>query len=146
MSVEHNTRDFDPDIVTDLRELMSYGGYLRYDALAPVLTRIARVMQIQLTVFEADPPAHALLTEMPYTFRGIYENAAENWAADEACEELVDLEDNSQLWRFRHLKTVQRIIGLKTATGGSRAAAILQKVLELTFFPELFAGRPASGS
>ena len=70
---------------------------------------------------------------------------SEHWAAYEACEELVDLEDNFQLWRFRHLKTVQRIIGFKTGTGGSSGVAFLQKALELTFFPELFAVRTEIG-
>ena len=41
----------------------------------------------------------------------IYADPERNWAAYETCEELVDLEDNFQLWRFRHLKTVERIIG-----------------------------------
>ena len=79
--------------------------------------------------------------ELIPVFRSIYENADQNWAEYEACEELVDLEDNFQLWRFRHLKTVQRIIGMKHGTGGSSGAAFLQKALELTFFPELFAVR-----
>ena len=65
----------------------------------------------------------------------------DHWRAYETCEELVDLEDNFQLWRFRHLKTVQRIIGMKRGTGGSSGVAFLQKALELTFFPELFAVR-----
>ena len=64
-----------------------------------------------------------------------------HWAAYETCEELVDLEDNFQLWRFRHLKTVERIIGFKTGTGGSSGVPFLQRALELTFFPELFAVR-----
>ena len=68
-----------------------------------------------------------------------------NWGAYEACEELVDLEDNFQLWRFRHLRTVQRTIGMKAGTGGSSGAAFLQKALELTFFPELFAVRTEIG-
>ena len=54
---------------------------------------------------------------------------------------LVDLEDNFQLWRFRHLKTVERIIGSKTGTGGSSGAPFLRRALELTFFPELYAVR-----
>jgi tryptophan 2,3-dioxygenase len=284
MPVEHNTREFEPEIVTDFRERMSYSSYLgldvllsaqrpvsdpehhdellfiiqhqttelwlklvlhelraamaflRADQLAPALKSIARVKHIQrtlteqwsvlatltpteysqfrdslgsssgfqswqyravefalgnknrrmLSVFESDPQAHALLTEMLEApsiydeflrylhragfaipadvlardvteawelhpgliamFRGIYENATEHWAAYEACEELVDLEDNFQLWRFRHLKTVQRIIGMKRGTGGSSGAAFLQKALELTFFPELFAVRTEIGS
>jgi len=72
-------------------------------------------------------------------------HAADNWAAYEACEELVDLEDNFQLWRFRHLRTVQRTIGMKTGTGGSSGVTFLQKALERTFFPELFAVRTEIG-
>jgi tryptophan 2,3-dioxygenase len=79
--------------------------------------------------------------ELVDTFREIYENATEHWQAYEACEELVDLEDNFQLWRFRHMKTVARIIGMKRGTGGSSGVGFLQKALELTFFPELYAVR-----
>ena len=79
--------------------------------------------------------------ELVPVFARIYENADEHWAAYETCEELVDLEDNFQLWRFRHLKTVRAHIGMKTGTGGSSGAPFLQKALELTFFPELYAVR-----
>jgi tryptophan 2,3-dioxygenase len=89
--------------------------------------------------------AHEFSPELVPVFKHIYENAAENWGAYEACEELVDLEDNFQLWRFRHLRTVQRTIGMKTGTGGSTGADFLQKALELTFFPELFAVRTEIG-
>ena len=78
-------------------------------------------------------------------FTSVYEDADENWAVYETCEELVDLEDNFQLWRFRHLKTVERIIGMKTGTGGSSGAPFLKKALELTFFPELYAVRTSVG-
>ena len=63
----------------------------------------------------------------------------------EACEELVDLEDNFQLWRFRHLKTVERTIGSKRGTGGSSGVPFLRRALELTFFPELYAVRAEIG-
>ncbi|MEV8213131.1 tryptophan 2,3-dioxygenase [Leifsonia sp. NPDC077715] len=284
MADADNTREFDPDIVTDFRERMSYGSYLdldtllsaqrpvshpehhdellfiiqhqttelwlklvlhelesardllRADDLPPALKRIARVKHIQrtlteqwsvlatltpteyaefrgflgnssgfqsyqyravefvlgnknrrmLSVFESDPAAHALLAELlaapsiydeflrylaragfavPATlldrdvtqahvftpelvpvFREIYEHANEHWPEYEACEEFVDLEDNFQLWRFRHLKTVQRTIGMKTGTGGSSGSAFLQKALDLTFFPELYAVRTEIGA
>ncbi|MDR6971859.1 tryptophan 2,3-dioxygenase [Leifsonia shinshuensis] len=279
-----NTREFDPDIVTDFRERMSYGSYLdldtllsaqrpvsrpahhdellfiiqhqttelwlklvlhelesardllRADDLSPALKRIARVKHIQrtlteqwsvlatltpteyaefrgflgnssgfqsyqyravefvlgnknrrmLSVFESDPAAHALLSalleapsiydeflrylaragfavpealldrdvtqahvftpELVPVFRDIYEHATDHWREYEACEEFVDLEDNFQLWRFRHLKTVQRTIGMKTGTGGSSGAGFLQKALDLTFFPELYAVRTEIGA
>ncbi len=90
--------------------------------------------------------AHELVPELVPVFKDIYENAGKYWGAYEACEELVDLEDNFQLWRFRHLRTVQRTIGMKTGTGGSTGAAFLRKALDLTFFPELFAVRTEIGA
>lgn len=70
-------------------------------------------------------------------FKLIYEAPAEHWAAYEMCEKLIDVEEYFQLWRFRHLKTVERIIGFRKGTGGSSGVGFLQKALELTFFPEL---------
>lgn len=69
---------------------------------------------------------------------GIYADPVGNWEVYEACEELVDLEDNFQVWRFRHLRTVQRIIGGKSGTGGSSGVPFLRRALDLTFFPELY--------
>jgi tryptophan 2,3-dioxygenase len=89
--------------------------------------------------------AHVFTPELVPVFRHIYEHAADHWEAYEACEELVDLEENFQLWRFRHLKTVERTIGIKRGTGGSSGAAFLRKALELTFFPELYAVRTEIG-
>jgi tryptophan 2,3-dioxygenase len=54
------------------------------------------------------------------------------------CEKLVDLEERFQLWRFRHLSTVRRIIGHRRGTGGSSGVGFLKKALDLVFFPELW--------
>ncbi len=281
---DDNTREFDPDIVTDFSDRMSYGSYLdlptllsaqkpvsvpehhdellfiiqhqttelwlklvlhelesardllRADELAPALKRIARVKHIQrtlteqwsvlatltpteyaefrgflghssgfqsyqyravefilgnknrrmLSVFRDDPAAgrhhegvvecpslddellrlhpppgpprpparlerdvteaHVFTPELVPVFLTIYERSGEHWREYEACEELVDLEDDFQLWRFRHLLTVQRTIGMKTGTGGSTGAAFLKKALDLTFFPELYAVRTEIGA
>jgi len=70
-------------------------------------------------------------------FKEIYENPHQHWDAYEMCEKLVDVEEYFQLWRFRHMKTVERIIGFRRGTGGSSGVGFLQKALELTFFPEL---------
>ncbi|QEW01243.1 tryptophan 2,3-dioxygenase [Microbacterium caowuchunii] len=83
--------------------------------------------------------------ELVPVFRTIYENAAEYWDLYEACEELVDIEDNFQLWRFRHLRTVGRTIGTKTGTGGSSGVGFLERALSLTFFPELYRVRTEIG-
>jgi tryptophan 2,3-dioxygenase len=79
-------------------------------------------------------------------FRRIYESTDTPWGIYEACESLVDLEDNFQLWRFRHLLTVRRTIGGKTGTGGSSGLGFLTRALELTFFPELYAVRTEIGT
>jgi tryptophan 2,3-dioxygenase len=76
----------------------------------------------------------------------IYRSATKNWRYYEACEELVDLEDNFQQWRFRHLRTVSRIIGTKAGTGGSAGVAFLERALDQTFFPELYAVRNEIGA
>ncbi|MEE8119403.1 MAG: tryptophan 2,3-dioxygenase family protein [Gammaproteobacteria bacterium] len=78
-------------------------------------------------------------------FLRIYENPGEFWDAYEMCEKLVDVEENFQLWRFRHMKTVERIIGFKRGTGGSSGVAFLKQALELTFFPELIEVRTELG-
>jgi tryptophan 2,3-dioxygenase len=78
-------------------------------------------------------------------FERIYEHTETHWEAYHFCEQLVDIEVNFQLWRFRHLKTVERIIGYKPGTGGSSGVAFLKKALDLSFFPELFAVRTRIG-
>jgi tryptophan 2,3-dioxygenase len=70
-------------------------------------------------------------------FVQIYEHPEKHWDAYEMCEKLVDVEEYFQLWRFRHMKTVERVIGFRRGTGGSSGVDFLRKALELTFFPEL---------
>ncbi len=71
-------------------------------------------------------------------FKTIYENPDKWWDAYEMAEKLLDVEQYFQMWRFRHLKTVHRIIGLKTGTGGSSGVEFLRRALDLVFFPELW--------
>lgn len=79
-------------------------------------------------------------------FKAIYDAPKRDWEAYELCEELVDVEESFQLWRFRHMKTVQRIIGYKRGTGGSSGVGFLRAALDLTFFPELLDVRTEIGS
>ena len=67
----------------------------------------------------------------------VYRHPEEHWSVYALCEQLVDVEESFQLWRFRHMKTVERIIGFKTGSGGSSGVGFLKKALDLTFFPEL---------
>lgn len=71
-------------------------------------------------------------------FEAIYQDTDRYWREYSLCEDLVDLESQFQLWRFRHMRTVLRIIGFKAGTGGSSGVGFLKQALELTFFPELF--------
>jgi tryptophan 2,3-dioxygenase len=84
--------------------------------------------------------------ELVPVLQRIYENEDRYWAEYELCEKMVDVEESFQLWRFRHLQTVERIIGHKHGTGGSSGVGFLKKALDLTFFPELMDVRTAIGT
>ena len=71
----------------------------------------------------------------------VYQHPEERWDLYELAEKLVDLDHRFQLWRYAHLKTVERIIGYKRGTGGTSGVAYLAKALELRFFPELWSVR-----
>ncbi|MBO1002389.1 tryptophan 2,3-dioxygenase [Pseudogracilibacillus auburnensis] len=68
----------------------------------------------------------------------VYKDVDKYWDLYELAEKLVDIEDWLQQWRFRHMKTVERIIGFKIGTGGSSGVSYLKQVLEHRFFPELW--------
>ena len=68
----------------------------------------------------------------------VYHNSVKEWDLYELAERLVDLDYKFQLWRFTHVKTVERIIGYKRGSGGTSGVAYLTKALDLKFFPELW--------
>ena len=71
----------------------------------------------------------------------VYRDPQQHWALYELAEKLVDLETAFRFWRFRHVSTVERIIGFKTGTGGTAGVSYLRKMLDVVLFPELFALR-----
>jgi tryptophan 2,3-dioxygenase len=71
-------------------------------------------------------------------WRLVYRDVEKHWDLYELAEKLVDLEYRFHLWRFSHMKTVERIIGSKPGTGGTSGVAYLQKALSLRFYPELW--------
>jgi tryptophan 2,3-dioxygenase len=71
----------------------------------------------------------------------IYQAPEQHWMLYELAEKLVDLETAFRTWRFRHVTTVERIIGFKTGTGGTAGVSYLRKMLDVVLFPELFALR-----
>ena len=132
----------DPGEHAQLEELLHAPSL--YDEFLRHLARRGHLVPTDL--LERDvTKAHAFSPALVAVFRAVYEDAQAHWEVYEACEELVDVEENFQLWRFRHLKTVERTIGFKRGTGGSSGVGFLAKALELTFFPELYAVRTEIG-
>lgn len=68
----------------------------------------------------------------------VYRDPAAHWEAYELAEKLVDFEDYFRRWRFNHVTTVERIIGLKRGTGGTGGVSYLRRMLEVELFPELW--------
>jgi tryptophan 2,3-dioxygenase len=130
--------DHHPEAQEMLRELLHEPSL--YDEFLGYLHRQGHEVPAELLERDWTQP-HRFCADLVPTFTRIYEHSHEHWMAYEACEELIDVEDNFQLWRFRHLRTVERIIGSKRGTGGSSGVPFLRKALDLTFFPELYAVR-----
>lgn len=125
-----------------LSELLAQSSI--YDEFIALLAR--RGFAIDYELLNRDVrQAHVFSEPLVAVFRTVYEAPEEYWDLYEACEELVDLEENFQFWRYRHMRTVLRIIGTKQGTGGSSGVNFLEKALQLTFFPELFAVRSELG-
>jgi tryptophan 2,3-dioxygenase len=68
----------------------------------------------------------------------VYRDPERHWALYQLGEKLADLEDAFRLWRFRHLTTVERIIGFKRGTGGTGGVSYLRKMLDVVLFPEIW--------
>lgn len=116
-----------------------------YDEFLRLLAR--RGLKVPSEIVTRDVTrAYQMHEDLVPVIKEIYEHPDQHWDLYEACEELVDIEDNFQFWRFRHLRVVTRTIGRKIGTGGSSGVDFLQRALSLTFFPELFAVRTEIGS
>lgn len=130
--------DHDPQaremLATLLAEPSLYDEFLHYLA--------RRGYAVPVEVLERDVTQPYELNEaLVDTFAQVYAAPSQHWGVYETCEELIDVEDNVQQWRFRHLQVVTRTIGHKRGTGGSSGVDFLRRALDLTFFPELYAVR-----
>lgn len=79
------------------------------------------------------------------SWKAVYAAPERNWLLYDFAERLVDVEDYFRRWRFNHLTTVERIIGMKTGTGNSSGAPYLRRMLEIVLFPELWSVRTHVG-
>jgi tryptophan 2,3-dioxygenase len=73
----------------------------------------------------------------------VYRDPKAHWDLYQLAEELTDLEDAFRLWRFRHVTTVERVIGFKRGTGGTGGVSYLRKMLDVVLFPEIWTLRTA---
>ncbi|WP_077622528.1 tryptophan 2,3-dioxygenase [Sediminibacillus massiliensis] len=125
----------DTDLLKELEA--AYRDTSIYDASIQALSRAGfhiseDVLNRDFTKsYQADETVEAAWIE-------VYKNTHKYWYLYELGEKLVDIEDRFQQWRFRHMKTVERIIGFKVGTGGSSGVNYLKKVLDQRFFPELW--------
>lgn len=113
-----------------------------YDEAIRLLAR--RGFDIPTTCLDRDfSEPYSASVQVEAAWNEIYEKPTANWDLYEFAEKLVDLEYRFQLWRFHHLKTVERVIGFKRGTGGTPGVPYLAKVIEQVFFPELLTVRLA---
>jgi tryptophan 2,3-dioxygenase len=122
-----------------LRSPSLYDEFLRYLSRRGLAIPAERVERDWTQPYERHPA-------VVQVFKTVYEDPDSYWAEYDMCEKLVDLEENFQLWRFRHIKTVERVIGFKRGTGGTAGVAFLRKTLETPLFPELLDVRTEIGA
>jgi tryptophan 2,3-dioxygenase len=76
--------------------------------------------------------------EVEQAWLAVYRDPQRHWDLYQLGEELTDLEDAFRLWRFRHVTTVERIIGFKPGTGGTGGVSYLRRMLDVVLFPEIW--------
>ena len=81
---------------------------------------------------------HAPRAEIVAVFKDIYERPGKQWDAYEMAEKLIDIDEQYALWRYRHVKVVERVIGFKRGTGGTAGVAYLRAMVDDRLFPELW--------
>jgi tryptophan 2,3-dioxygenase len=108
-----------------------------YDEALRLLAR--RGLPVPASHLERDwTQPYAASREVEQAWLTVYRDPQRHWDLYELGEELTDLEDTFRLWRFRHVTTVERIIGFKRGTGGTGGVPYLRKMLEVVLFPEIW--------
>lgn len=108
-----------------------------YDEAIAALARRGFAIAPQVLARDRSLP-HRFDDSVEAAWLTVYRAPREHWELYELAEELVDLEDAFRQWRFRHMTTVERVIGFKRGTGGTSGVAYLRKMLDVVLFPELW--------
>ncbi len=134
--------EHDPPVRAALEALL--GEPTLYDEFLRLLARRGYAVPPEVLGRDVREP-YRVRPALVDVFAEVYASPSQHWGVYETCEELVDIEDLFQQWRFRHLQVVTRTIGHKTGTGGSSGVDFLRRALDLTFFPELYEVRARVG-
>jgi tryptophan 2,3-dioxygenase len=108
-----------------------------YDEVLRLLSQRGYGVPAELLVRDFTQP-YEPSKQVTAAWLSVYHNAEKDWDLYELAERLVELDHRFQIWRFQHMKTVERIIGYKPGTGGTAGVSYLAKALRLRFFPELW--------
>jgi tryptophan 2,3-dioxygenase len=130
--------DSHPEIAAQVKAALEEPGI--YVESLELLARRGFPVPEEILKRDFSKPYHAD-SRVTEAWRLVYRDVETHWDLYELAEKLVDLEYRFHLWRFSHMKTVERIIGHKPGTGGSSGVSYLKKALDLTFYPELWAVR-----
>ncbi|MDQ2095420.1 tryptophan 2,3-dioxygenase [Rhodalgimonas zhirmunskyi] len=124
-----------PDLAALLEEDLRQPSL--YDAALRQLPRAG--IPLPDAVLNRDPATpHVATPEVEEAWARVYRAPETHWELYELAEKLVDLEDYFRRWRFNHLTTVERVIGLKRGTGGTGGTSYLKRMLDTVLFPELW--------
>ncbi len=132
-----------PELHSRLKQILEspslYDEFLRHLARRGFDVPKASIERDWSVSYEANP-------DLLPIFKEIYDHPEKQWDAYEMCEKLVDVEQQFAMWRFRHMKTVERVIGFKAGTGGSSGVGFLREAVFQRMFPELWDVRTMIGT
>ncbi len=115
----------------------AYAAPSLYDEALRLLAR--RGLAVPASHVERDwTLPYAANPEVEAAWLAVYRDPKQHWDLYQLGEELTDLEDAFRLWRFRHVTTVERVIGFKRGTGGTGGVSYLRKMLDVVLFPEIW--------
>jgi tryptophan 2,3-dioxygenase len=124
-----------PDIKARLTNALNAPSI--YDASLDLLARRGFAIPKDLLSRDRTEP-HEMSEAVALVWQTIYENPEKNWDLYELAEKLIDIDEAYALWRFRHVKVVERVIGMKRGTGGTSGVNYLKRMVDDRLFPELW--------
>ena len=125
----------DPEVYDELKRILAEPSL--YDVVLRKLSEMGFEIDEQKLKRDFSLPYEANDT-VQAAWYAIYSDPEKHFELYELAEKLVDVEESFQLWRFKHMYTVQRIIGSRQGTGGSSGVPFLKRAIDTSFFPELF--------